>query len=476
MRRVVWSVLTGLGVFFIVLAILSKFLIPGMALKFPLNEYSKTTLQAVNASYFSPKFVTEESGVTLQVTSTTKGDVAAAKSIDSSRVAVWQSYSATWDLTNHTPVDIPAQGNTLAFDRKTGVLVPWSGNTVAGSHVDVTGNEQGSLFPLGTKKQDYQVFDTTLKKPVTFHFTGTATTNGISTYVFKATLPATQTGTQSLPGSLVGPAEMPGHAVHVRQKEQQFRAEFLCEQRRHAVLVDDRFDARESPFAAGHRNSAPAGRHHRHARVETGANRLEFHNLHRLRRGHPPPPAASGVFSHLPAERPLALARLCLAEERTNGLGGQSERRIAGVHHHLRDHGHDDAGELPRIQSVLDRLHEQIADAALCFGYAGVERFGGEFGLSPLGAQQQMAHLRPVPVRHHHPMARSEHGRHGLARQPRVPPLLRKSPALALWHERIAAYRHHRDRFHLRTSAPRRSRPPSTASRIALCAGSRLPA
>ena len=63
MRRVGWLVLTGLGVFLIVLALLSKFFIPAQAVKFPLNEFTKTTLQATNASYFSPKFVTEESAV-----------------------------------------------------------------------------------------------------------------------------------------------------------------------------------------------------------------------------------------------------------------------------------------------------------------------------------------------------------------------------------------------------------------------------
>ncbi|HEX6932993.1 MAG TPA: DUF3068 domain-containing protein [Streptosporangiaceae bacterium] len=204
MRRVSWSILTGLGVFFVVLAILSKFFVPGQAVKFPLNEYSKTTLQADNASYFSQKSVTEESGVTLQATNTTKGDVAAAKSIGSNNVAVWQTYTAIEDISNHQPVSIPVEGNTLAFDRKTGVLVPWSGNSVAGKPVDITGESQGSLFPLSTQKKDYQVFDTTLLKPVTFHFTGTATTNGVSTYVFKATIPPTQIGTQSLPGSLVG--------------------------------------------------------------------------------------------------------------------------------------------------------------------------------------------------------------------------------------------------------------------------------
>jgi Porin PorA len=204
MRRVSWSILTGLGIFFIVLAILSKFFVPGQAVKFPLNEYSKTTLQADGASYFSEKSVTEESGVTLQATSTTKGDVASAKNAGSNNVAVWQTYTAIQDTTNHQPVSIPADGNVLAFDRKTGVLVPWSGNLVGGKHVQVPPNTQGSLFPLNTQKQNYQVYDTTLKRAVTFQFKGTSTTSGVSTYVFTADIPATQIGTQSLPGSLVG--------------------------------------------------------------------------------------------------------------------------------------------------------------------------------------------------------------------------------------------------------------------------------
>jgi hypothetical protein len=204
MRRVVWSLLTGLGVFFIVLALLSRFFVPGLAIKFPLNEYQKTTLQAGNGSYFSPKSVTEISGVTLQATNTTKGDVATAKSIGSNSVAVWQSYSAIEDITNHQPVSIPAEGNSLAFDRRTGVLVAASSNSVNGKHFNVTGQMQGPLYPIGTQKTDYKVFDTTLLQPVTFHYAGTATTGGVATYVFKANVPSQQIGTESLPGAIVG--------------------------------------------------------------------------------------------------------------------------------------------------------------------------------------------------------------------------------------------------------------------------------
>jgi hypothetical protein len=204
MRRVVWSVLTGLGVFFIVVALMSKFFIPGQAVKFPLNEYQKMDLQAANASYFSKKFLTEESGTTLEAVITFQGNVPAARSVGSSHTAVWQTYTPIRDLTNHTAVSIPARPNVLAFDRKTGALVPWSGNSIDGKHVTVGGHEQWVVWPIGTQKKDYTVYDTTLMRPVTYHYTGITSTDGVATYVFKATISNKLIGTQSLPGSLVG--------------------------------------------------------------------------------------------------------------------------------------------------------------------------------------------------------------------------------------------------------------------------------
>jgi hypothetical protein len=209
MRRVVWSAaLTGLGVFLIVLALLLKFLVPAQAIKFPLNEYTTSTLQANGASYFSDKNLTEESGITLQITNTTKGDVTSAKAIGGN-VAVWDGFAAMEDVTNHLPVSIPVEGDALAFDRTTGQLVQWSGNEVGGQKVtSVSG--QGNVWPLGTQKKNYEVFDTTLLKPVLFKYEGTATTSGVSTYKFVADVPPTQTGTIAVPASFVG---MPGGMV-----------------------------------------------------------------------------------------------------------------------------------------------------------------------------------------------------------------------------------------------------------------------
>lgn len=202
MRRVVWSVLAGLGAFFVVLAIMSKLYVPGQAVKFPLNEYSVKTLVANGASWFSPKSVSELSNVTLQITSTVKGDVSAADTVGSATTAVWQSFATTEDTTDHESVSIPSTADVLAFNRKTGVLVNWSGNTIGGKHVTVSG--QGFVWPLGAKKQNYQVFDQVLLRPVTFVYKGTTTTSGVPTYIYEANIPPTQVGTQQLPGSLVG--------------------------------------------------------------------------------------------------------------------------------------------------------------------------------------------------------------------------------------------------------------------------------
>lgn len=201
MRRVVWSVLIGLGAFFIVVAILSKVYVPGQAVKFPLNEYGISTLVAKNAEWFSPKSVSELQGVTLEVTSTVKGDVSQADALGSSSTAVWESFAATEDVTDHQRVSIPALADVFAFDRKTGEIVKWSGNSVDGKPVTPSG--QGYVWPLGAKKQSYQVYDTSLLKPVTFKFKGTATTDGIPTYEYVASVPPTQVGTQTLPGALV---------------------------------------------------------------------------------------------------------------------------------------------------------------------------------------------------------------------------------------------------------------------------------
>jgi Porin PorA len=200
-RRLLWVVLAGFGAFFLVTAALFRFWVPGQVIRFPLNEYEIMTLQGRGVSYFSAARLTELSGVTMRATYTIRGDVARTRALGRSDVAVWQSFVAVEDITDHAPFQYTYQ--QVAFDRRTGALVAWPGTEV-GPHHGVAAAGQGYVWPLGTGRHAYRLFDPTLRKPALARYAGTATTVGIATYRFTETVPATEVGTRTLPGWLVG--------------------------------------------------------------------------------------------------------------------------------------------------------------------------------------------------------------------------------------------------------------------------------
>ncbi len=206
MRRVLGLVLTGLGAFFLVLALLLRFYLPGQVIKFPLNEYLVTTLTGKNVSYFSPAQLKEETGVSAKATNTIEGDVTAG----SSSTAVWNSFTAVEDLTNNAPIEYATQRS--AFNRRSGQIVDCCGAYVSISDVPtVKGHQSGLAFawPIGTQKQTYDVFDPTLARPEPFRYDGTATVDGMTAYKFVEQVTNQQFASQSLPGTLVGFPDLP---------------------------------------------------------------------------------------------------------------------------------------------------------------------------------------------------------------------------------------------------------------------------
>ncbi len=200
MRRV-GLVLAGLGTCLIVFAVLMPVWVSSKVLKFPLNEYATATLTATNVSYFSPTKLTELTGVNMEATYTIKGNAAAG----SSSTAVWNQFIYVYDQTNKLPFQTMTR--TFAFDRRTAQLIDCCGANVNGdSSVEQTGIV-GYVFPIGTKKQPYDVFDANLNKPMPFTYAGTDTINGIQAYRFEENVSPTQNGTQTLPGSLVGESQ-----------------------------------------------------------------------------------------------------------------------------------------------------------------------------------------------------------------------------------------------------------------------------
>ncbi len=201
MRRRVGLVLAGLGTCLIVFAVLMPTWVSSKVLKFPLNEYATATLTASNVSYFSPAKLTEMTGVNMEATYTIKGNAAAG----SSSTAVWNQFIYVYDQTNKLPFQTMTR--TFAFNRRTAQLIDCCGANVNGdSSVKQTGIA-GYVFPIGTQKQTYDVFDTNLKKPMPFTYAGTDTVDGIQAYRFTENVSPTQNGTQVLPGSLVGESQ-----------------------------------------------------------------------------------------------------------------------------------------------------------------------------------------------------------------------------------------------------------------------------
>jgi len=197
MRGIIGLILAGLGAFLILVAVLLPTWVVSRVVKFPLNEYQTATLEATNASYFSVASLTEKTGVTLEATYTIKGDGSAGNS----STAVWNEFSYVYDLTNHKAVEQTSR--RFAFNRRTGQLVDCCGASVNGDKSVRQYGLIGYVFPIGTQKQTYQVFNTTLKKTEPFVYSGTANVGGIQAYEFVENIPPTETTTQTLPGSFV---------------------------------------------------------------------------------------------------------------------------------------------------------------------------------------------------------------------------------------------------------------------------------
>jgi hypothetical protein len=198
MRRIVGLVLTGLGTCLIVFAVLMPTYVSSRVLKFPLNEFVTSTLTDSNASYFSPAKLTEMNPVTMEVTYTLKGNADAG----SGSTAVWNEFTYIYDQTNKVPFQTLTR--TFAFDRHNAQLLNCCGANVNGDSSVRQSGIVGYVFPIGTRKQTYDVFDANVGKPVPFSYQGTDTVGGIQAYRFVENVPATQNGTQVVPGSAVG--------------------------------------------------------------------------------------------------------------------------------------------------------------------------------------------------------------------------------------------------------------------------------
>jgi MFS family permease len=201
MRRVSGFVLTLLGAFLLVVAVLLRFWVAPSVIEFPLNEYQIVQL-AGTGSYFSPAKEKDLVGVSVLVTQTTKG----AASAGTGAAAVWDGFVAVQDTTNRAAIAYAAFREAL--NRRTGELVSCCGeyitNPVTGkpdSSVRMTGI--GPVWPFGAQQRTYLIFDTIAGRPEPARYAGIARISGILTYRYLERVAPTRFGTE--PNSLTGP-------------------------------------------------------------------------------------------------------------------------------------------------------------------------------------------------------------------------------------------------------------------------------
>jgi MFS family permease len=205
MRRGSGFVLTLLGAFLIVVAALLRFWLGPAVAKDPLNEYQVLHL-AGSGSYFNKSQAQEDSGVSLAVTSTIKGNV----SLGSSSTAVWDLFTYVKDTTNNQTITyIPYR---QAFDRKTAETVNCCGAYITDPVSDtanhsVQASGLGPFWPVGSKKQTYMWFDTIAGKPEPASYQGTTDIDGVQTYKYVEKVSPTRYGSYGVPGTVVGSSQ-----------------------------------------------------------------------------------------------------------------------------------------------------------------------------------------------------------------------------------------------------------------------------
>ena len=198
MRRVAGFSLAGLGVVLIAGAVLLPTYVSAQVVKFPLDEHTTAILTGTGVSYFSQVKLTEKTGASVRATYTITGDATAGNS----STAVWDETSTVRDVTNGLPVSTVTR--RFAFDRRTGQLVDCCRANVNGNAAIRQTGLVGYVFPIGTQPHAYQVFDTSLNRPVPFAYAGTADTNGVPTYMFTENVRPTQIAAITVPGPFFG--------------------------------------------------------------------------------------------------------------------------------------------------------------------------------------------------------------------------------------------------------------------------------
>ncbi|RAY13141.1 hypothetical protein DPM19_21865 [Actinomadura craniellae] len=198
MRRALGIALIAFGVFLISFAALLKFYAAPKLVTAPKNYYSKSTLQAENATYFDARALQPRTGVTLTTTITTRGDVRAAKD----DMVVYDTFVVVEDLANQGTVDFRSLRTGI---NRTDFTILRCCTPQDSSH-----RPGGRLnWPIGgIEKTTYRIFDPVTRLDWPAVYSGEAEVNGVKTYRFVMRITDTPLlQMPGLPGGMFGLGE-----------------------------------------------------------------------------------------------------------------------------------------------------------------------------------------------------------------------------------------------------------------------------
>jgi hypothetical protein len=193
MRRLLGSVLLGLGMFLVVAAGMLRFYVFDQLLVIPKDQYAQTIAPGTGV-YFDAGTLQEKTS-NLVARRTVKGDVGAS----SDKTGVWD---VSLVIETGDGTFVRAVLDRVAFDRRTAQSVHCCGEAVDSAPVQHDGVTYN--FPFDTGKGTYQFWDPNSAAGYPARFQSEEKIQGLNTYKFIQEIPGHQLRTQDVPGSLVG--------------------------------------------------------------------------------------------------------------------------------------------------------------------------------------------------------------------------------------------------------------------------------
>jgi hypothetical protein len=201
-KRVVGTILFGLGVLFVVLAVGLPFYVAPAATKLPYDlKRSTSVVEAKNATFLQLKGDAPPTVYTnkdLRSTTTVVPQPILTEQLQKEfkdKAVVWDVYSSTARVDNGEKISESV--TEIALDRVSGVPVDWNGAWVNdGTKTTTKFSGQIYKFPFDTQKKDYKFWDGEMGASAPpAKFEAVETVGGVEVYRFKQVIPWYKTDT-----------------------------------------------------------------------------------------------------------------------------------------------------------------------------------------------------------------------------------------------------------------------------------------